>query len=166
MFHNNYCFYFQNIWIKCRFDGLCLRSNRSLYFIHQKFFHKFIEVKFLFKLFAYCIVVCNITFIDFYFANPLMYWQNVSYHRHPYIEYYLLQVCLLHSIYWVLYVLCILSLYFMAAITHFGNDFHHLREENPYQTPWKSFPGTSVNVPKEFVHYDFSPLPYCPTCLC
>ena len=30
LFHNNYCFYFQNIWIQCRFDGLCLRSNRSL----------------------------------------------------------------------------------------------------------------------------------------
>ena len=30
LFHNNYCFYFQNIWIQCRFDGLCLRSNISL----------------------------------------------------------------------------------------------------------------------------------------
>ena len=30
LFHNNYCFYFQNIWIQCRFDGLCLWSNRSL----------------------------------------------------------------------------------------------------------------------------------------
>ena len=30
LFHNNYCFCFQNIWIQCRFDGLCLRSNRSL----------------------------------------------------------------------------------------------------------------------------------------
>ena len=30
LFHNNYCFYFQNIWIQCRFDGLCLLSNRSL----------------------------------------------------------------------------------------------------------------------------------------
>ena len=31
LFHNNYGFYFQNIWIQCRFNGLCLRSNRSLF---------------------------------------------------------------------------------------------------------------------------------------
>ena len=30
LFLNNYCFYFQNIWIKCWFDGLCLLWNRSL----------------------------------------------------------------------------------------------------------------------------------------
>ena len=30
LLHNNYCFYFQNIVIQCRFDRLCLQSNRSL----------------------------------------------------------------------------------------------------------------------------------------
>ena len=30
LFHNNDWFFFHNIWIQCRFDGLCLRSNRSL----------------------------------------------------------------------------------------------------------------------------------------
>ena len=41
LFHNNYCFYFQNIWIQCRFDGKCLNSNRSLPLLgHSKIFQK------------------------------------------------------------------------------------------------------------------------------